>query len=71
MEKSREDGARLLEVHKQNTRGNMRNSDAHKEKRSAHGESDEPLRDVAQRGGWIFILGDVQDSAEQALKNLP
>lgn len=32
MEKCREDGARLLEVHKQSTRGNMRNSDAYKEK---------------------------------------
>lgn len=37
---------------------------------TTHGETDEPLRDVAQRGGWIFILGDVQVSAEQALKNL-
>lgn len=69
MEKHKENGAGLLKVHKQSARGNIRNSD-HIRKKIPRGESDEPLKQVARRGSGLFMLGDVQESAGQALNGL-
>ena len=47
----------------------MRNSDTYK-KKIPRLESDEQLEEVAQRGGGLFVTGDVQDLTRQALDNL-
>lgn len=42
----------------------------HIRKKIPHGESEEPLKQVAQRGSGLFMLGDVRESAGQALNDL-